>query len=70
MASLTHMERAVPCSVQRSTAVASKQMQMAAPRMAFAKAPAFSAAVKNVLAQQPRSVIAKVRAPQLNTLNQ
>lgn len=52
----------MPCSVQRSTAVASKQMQMAAPRIAFAKGPAFVASAKPVLAQQKRSAIAKVGA--------
>ena len=57
MASLTHMERAMPCAMQRSTAATTRQMHMVAPRMAFVKATTFSAAAKSV---ESRSAITKV----------
>lgn len=55
------MERAVPCSAQRQGAAPSRQMYAAAPRTAFAKSPAFTAATKAHAAQQTRSVVVKVR---------
>jgi len=57
MASLTHMERAVPSAMQRSTASSSRQMHMVAPRKAFIKATTFPAAAKSV---ETRSAITKV----------
>jgi hypothetical protein len=66
MASLTHMERAVPCAMQRSTAASTRQMHMVAPRMAFVKATPFSAAAKSV---ESRSAITKVGS-RLQLLNQ